>query len=162
LARLGNSTVVSTITGGSHSPSDTNKVVPISTTSGNNNHENDTAKVVIYPPSTITDPNLIAHLDTISKTLITGEWEEFSECNKCHTLIFKSNGELNFIDNLAKTQENYFYKVLSKDLISVKWESNTFKSFSYSFKSTDTLVIKQFLPVDYGITGYQDILLIKK
>lgn len=63
---MGNTTVVSTITGGSNSPSDTSKVTPISTTSGNNNQENDTSKVVVTPPSTITDPNLIAHLDTLN------------------------------------------------------------------------------------------------
>ena len=133
--------------------------LPIS--SGNNNHGNDTSTVVIIPPSTITDPNLIAHLDTLSKSLILGEWEEFSECKKCHSLNFKSSGELNFIDNLGKTQEDYFYKILSKDSIGVKKGSNKFENFKYTFITTDTLEIKQFIPVDYGITGFQDIKLHK-
>lgn len=66
LAQVGNTTVVSTITGGSNATSDTSRVLPISTTSGSNNQGSDTSTVVINPPSTITDPNLIAHLDTLN------------------------------------------------------------------------------------------------
>jgi hypothetical protein len=93
---------------------------------------------------------------------ILGEWEEFSQCNKCHTLIFESGGKLKFIDNLGKIEQQYSYKFSTKDSISIKKDSNNFENFKYCFTAKDTLEIKQFLPVIYGITGYQDILLIKK
>lgn len=102
---------------------------------------------------------------TINNKLI-GEWIEISPCDLCNTLTFSDNDTIYQKSKWDKTSLRLFYQLLTEDSVKVirNWEiepKNKTTNHKIVFYSNDTIVIKQFMAVDFGITGFEDIKLYK-
>lgn len=100
------------------------------------------------------------------KDKLIGKWIEVSPCDSCWTLTFSNNDTIYQKSKWDNTIYSSFYKVISNDSILVirNWEIEAEKKKTYHevvFYSNDTILIRQFMAVDYGITGFEDIKLAK-
>ena len=102
---------------------------------------------------------------TLKEKLI-GKWTEVSPCESCNTFTFLQNDSILQTVKFDDTIYSLFYVVLDNDSIQVtrNWDiEQTKKTTKHKvvFLSSDTIRIIQFLPVDFGITGFEDVTLTK-
>lgn len=100
------------------------------------------------------------------KSGLLGEWIELSPCDSCNMLIFTKNDSILQESLLGHGYLSSSFEIVAKDSIRVKrnWELEEIKkttTHKIIFHSKDTLEIKWFLPVDYGVFGFEDIKLYK-
>ena len=93
------------------------------------------------------------------KNILIGEWVEVSPCESCNTLTFSTNGTiyLKYISDV--TTYLFYYQTVSSNSIKVvrDWDIEENKKTTVhevTFLTTDTLLLRQFMAVDYGITGF--------
>lgn len=97
---------------------------------------------------------------------LIGNWIEVLPCDSCNTFTFTEDDTIFQKNNLDNNILTSSYQFITNDSIIVtrNWEIEESKKTSkhkLNFYTNDTLEIKQFLPVDYGITGFEDIKLNK-
>jgi hypothetical protein len=101
------------------------------------------------------------------KDKLIGKWIEVSPCENCNrTYTFSNNDTIYLKSKWDETIYPSFYQAISNDSILVirNWEIEAKKKTTKHkvvFYSNDTVLINQFLPVDFGITGFEDITLAK-
>lgn len=105
------------------------------------------------------------HVEETMKSRLMGIWIEVEPCKGCSELHFGDNSiaqkhKFNPEELLAS------YKIVGKDSIEVTrlWDIEANKKVTrhqIRFLSSDSIVIKAFSPVDYGITGFEDIKMIR-
>lgn len=100
------------------------------------------------------------------KDKLIGKWTELSPCEKCKTFTFLQNDSIYQTVKSDDTTYSLSYVVINNDSIQVtrNWDIEQAKKTTKHkvvFLSIDTIKINQFLPVDFGITGFEDIKLIK-
>ena len=95
---------------------------------------------------------------------LIGTWIEISPCDSCRTYTFTKTDSI----FLTAWYDNVVYKmsymVVNEDSIQVTrlWDIELSKKTTTNnvvFLSSDTIRINQFLPVDIGITGFEDVVL---
>lgn len=100
------------------------------------------------------------------KDILLGEWIEISPCESCNTLIFSPNDTI-YLKNQSDTRVyRMHYQIISNDSIEVTriWdieENKKTTNHKAIFLTNEILLLNQFMPVDYGITGFEDIKLTK-
>jgi len=112
----------------------------------------------------ISDNNedMIDDLSTTKNNLV-GDWIEIFPCDSCRTLVFDENDTIYQKDTwYENTPLVIYYQVIAKDsiLVTRNWEIESEKKTTKHkliFHTADTLELIQFLAVDYGITGFEDI-----
>jgi hypothetical protein len=100
------------------------------------------------------------------KDKLIGKWIELYPCDSCRTFTFSKNDTVYQKSVWDETIYSSFYKVISSDSIMIirNWDIEAEKkktSHKIVFMSSDTINIIQFLPVDVGITGFEDVILTK-
>ncbi len=100
------------------------------------------------------------------KDKLIGKWIEVSPCENCNTFTFSQNDSIFQTVKSDDTIYSLFYVVLNDDSIQVtrNWDIEQTKrttKHKVIFLSSDTIRINQFLPVDFGITGFEDVILTK-
>lgn len=97
---------------------------------------------------------------------LIGKWTEYAPCKSCNTFLFTQSDSIIQIN--TKTNERLFayFEITSNNTIKVKrdWEledSKQITNHEIHFYSNDTLEISQFLPVDYGLFGFEDVKLVR-
>jgi len=100
------------------------------------------------------------------KDKLVGKWIEISPCESCHVFTFSQNDTVYQKFKFDNAIYCSHYNVTSEDSIQVvrDWEIEQDKKttrHNVIFLSNDMIIIEQFMPVDYGITGFNDIKLIK-
>lgn len=98
---------------------------------------------------------------------LIGEWIETSPCDSCLSIAFNADDTIFLYNNLDNTILTLTYQVISKDSIEVvrNWEIELDRKKTKHraiFFTNDTLEITQFLAVDHGITGFDDIKLFRE
>ncbi len=104
--------------------------------------------------------------DFTVKSKLVGTWIEQLPCDSCNTIMFTDMDSVIQISNLSGERLPATFQILPNDSIKVTrfWEIENHKkatSHKILFNSTDTLKILQFLPVDFGLTGFDDVKLVK-
>lgn len=97
---------------------------------------------------------------------ISGEWIEISPCEGCNTLTFSNKDTIYLKKQSDPKIYKMFYQLKSTDIIEVTrlWEiedSKKTSSHKIENSSDNVLFLEQFMPVDYGTTGFDDITLTK-
>ena len=107
-------------------------------------------------------------IETTLKRKLVGTWVEIIPCDGCYIFTFSNDGNINWtmIYDKTHTINNLSYKILSEDSIQVTRnyeidEERKTTKHKVDFISNDTIKIHQFLAVDVGITGFEDVTLIK-
>jgi hypothetical protein len=103
-----------------------------------------------------------------TKKQLLGEWYNpnyVEGCDTCEKFIFTEEGEIMQV-NPNETLK-YLFTLLSKDSISVTREWNIeferkHTTHLITLITSDSLKIKQFLAVDYGVSNFVDVVLFKK
>ena len=95
---------------------------------------------------------------------LIGSWIEISPCDSCEFYTFtKDKIILTRYDN-TNYDLSYFLVGESSIQVTRNWDIEIAKKttiHNVTFLSTDTIRINQFLPADYGTTGFEDVLLIR-
>ena len=104
-------------------------------------------------------------IETTVKKKLVGTWVEISPCEGCRIYTFNNDSIFQTM-NYDKTTYNLFYKIINDDSIQVTrdYEIEQHRKTTIHrvvFISSDTIRIEQFLAVDFGITGFEDVTLIK-
>jgi hypothetical protein len=112
------------------------------------------------------DINNIHYNESEIKMKLVGTWIEQMPCDSCNTFQFSDNDSIIQINNLSGEKLPATYQIISDDSIMVTrlWEIEQNKkttSHEIIFHSSDTLEILQFLPVDFGLTGFENVKLYK-
>lgn len=103
--------------------------------------------------------------NTVVDNNLIGSWVEISPCEGCRKYTFNYDSIFQTA-NYDKTTYNLSYKIINDDSIQVtrnyeiEQQRKTTKH-KFVFISSDTIRIEQFLAVDFGITGFEDVILIK-
>ena len=100
------------------------------------------------------------------KDKLIGNWTELLPCENCNTFTFLQNDSIIQTTKSDDTTYSLSFVVINKDTIQVSrnWDIEQVKKTTKHkivFLSNDTVIINQFLPVDFGITGFEDIKLTK-
>jgi len=100
------------------------------------------------------------------KNKLVGKWIEVSLCDSCHTITIDENDVIYIDTKWDNPTLSMSYQVIAEDSIKVirNWEIESEKkttTHSFVFYTNDTLEIKQFMAVDYGVAGFEDIKLYK-
>jgi len=108
--------------------------------------------------------NKLSELDSIKDKLV-GKWLEVSPCDSCHILTFNENDTIALNTQWDSPTLYTYYQIIAEDSIEVtrNWEiEQDKKTTKHKFIiSRDRLSLQKFKPVDYGIIGFEDIILIK-
>jgi hypothetical protein len=103
--------------------------------------------------------------NNLSDVLI-GTWIEVSPCDSCRTYTFTETDSIFLIARYDNFVYKMSYYVVNEDSIQVirLWDIEPSKKTTTNnvvILSSDTIRINQFLPVDLGIIGFQDVVLTK-
>ena len=97
---------------------------------------------------------------------ILGDWIEISPCEDCNTLTFSKEDTIYLKNQSDPTIYKLLYHLEKTDSIKVirLWEIEDSKKTSthkIGISPNNILFLEQFMPVDYGVTGFEDITLTK-
>lgn len=103
---------------------------------------------------------------TSLKDKLIGEWIEISPCDSCNVFTFSQNDTIYQKSKSDDTIYRLFFQTINNDSILVTriWDIEQNKKTTKHkilFFSDNSLMIKQFTPVDFGTTGFEDIKLNK-
>lgn len=97
---------------------------------------------------------------------LLGKWLEISPCESCSTLTFSSNDTIYLSYEFDPTVYKIHYQIISDDSIKVTrmWDIEQSKKTTtnkVNFLEENGLFLEQFMAVDAGVTGFQNITLNK-
>ena len=100
--------------------------------------------------------------------MFIGSWLEYAPCDSCMQVVFLENGQVEQVSRFDDMILSMSYSVVSQNSIEVvrDWEflpelNGKPTSHKFIFHTPDTLEILQLIPVAYGVTGFQDIQMVK-
>ncbi len=96
---------------------------------------------------------------TLKNNLI-GKRVEISPCESSNTPTFSTNDTIDQKFKFDATTYLFYYQIISNDPIKVirDWDIEENKKnpvHKVTFLTNDTMLLRQFMAVDYGITGFE-------
>jgi len=115
--------------------------------------------------SRVDEPEKEINATEVIKSNLNGLWVEIEPCDSCNTYQFSEDSIIQF-NTSSKERLFAYFEVVMPSLIKITrdWEIEESKRITENkifFLTTDTLEIKRFLPVDHGLTEFENIKIYK-